>query len=212
MGASNGVHADVCLAYDSTAHHVVGTWADSSTQIAFSTIYDGTSWSTAPAQIPLGMSSGVATDISLTYDSNGERIFGAWADKMTSAPYFSIYDGTSWSEAAALIPPGESSGAYSLVALTYNPNTKQVFAAWGDSSTNTPYYSSYTGSNWDATATALMGDSGVYQGLISLCYGASTNQVFAIWVNTNQGEIFFSESPPPSPRSPRAFTRPSNRR
>ncbi|MEI8366251.1 MAG: hypothetical protein WCF65_07510 [Parachlamydiaceae bacterium] len=183
-GASTGVDEIVNLVYDAANQTVIVAWGDKTTPaIPYFSVYNGTSWSTA-ATIPLGTGSGVSDDIGLAYNAANSTVVGAWGDSVASfnPPYYSVYNGTSWTTAAT-IPLGTSSGVDVDVGLAYYPGNSTVVAAWGDnpSGTHPPYYSVYNGTNWTTAATIPLGASvGVYVN-ISLIYDGANNTVMAAW-------------------------------
>lgn len=227
QGASSGVNQNVYLTYNSASHQVFASWTDASTYGGFYNTYNGTTWSTA-GSIPLTPSPSIGFDVTVGYNPNAQQVFAAWSAQGTNQPYVNSYNGSAWSSMATAIPLGvsDSTGAYNNVYLSYDPYSKEMFAIWADSTSRLPYSSTYsiTGSvgSWDANATAIPPGSttGVYtaSNALSIAYNASSQQMFAIWLdNSNPYQIYYSYSPivappPPAPIHPREFGRPENRR
>lgn len=192
LGASNGVDNDIALTYDANTGTVIAAWGDiSSNRAAFYSIWDGISWTTA-ATIPLGTSTGVHDNIGLTYDANTKTIVAAWRNRTTTAAYYAIYNGISWTTAAT-IPLGGSTGVFNNVALTYDANTGNVVAAWGDAApAGTPFYSIYNGTSWTPAAIIPPGASNGANVDVALTYDANTSNVVAAWADINNEDPFYS--------------------
>ena len=74
------------------------------------------------------------------------------------------------------------------VTLTYNTNTQQIFAAWGNSSSTFPTYSIYsTGSSWGGAAPISILSSTVQN--VHTAYNSATGQMFAAWADSNNSVI-----------------------
>ena len=180
----------IVLAYDLVSGTVFSAWGDLYTRVPYYSTYNGTTWANKAA-IPPGVSNGVKSIVSMGFKENTNQMFAAWSDTITNLPYYSIYNGLSWSTAAT-IPKGLSNGVAYDVTLAYNENTGQIFAAWADSLTNLPYYSIYKGSSWSTATLIPYGSSnGVYND-ISLAYNPNTFQMFATWADSNDIPNYFS--------------------
>jgi len=188
----SGVAQDVALVYDSSNNEVIATWNDNTSRFPYYSVgsYDGATGSitwTTPDQFPVGNSSGAFNNVFLTFDSNTNQVFAVWSDSITREPYYSTYNGKSWTTASP-IPLGASTGVLNDVSLAFNPNTNRVFAVWGDAaSPSPPYYSIYEGgSSWSLTTDAipLNGSRGV-ENDVNLIFDPDANQMIAAWGNNS---------------------------
>ncbi len=194
-GASSGVQADVFLTYDAATGTVIAAWGNAldSSRLPYYSVFNGKSWTTAAA-IPRGASVGVQdeSDVFLTYDAATGTVIAAWGDSTALVPYYSVFNGTSWTTAAT-IPPGASGGVYD-VNLTYDAARETVIAAWRDSATNAPYYSVFNGANWTTAATIPLGVGGSV-GVdvdVFLTYDAATETVIAAWGDSSSFLPYYS--------------------
>lgn len=130
---------DINMVYDPSIGQLVGVWsATTGGQPPFYSLYNGTSWSTEMT-IPAGTSTGTGAEVKLTYSPDLMSVFAAWQDSNTSFPFYSIFNGTSWT-AGAPIPSSTSVTSYD-VNLAYDAAAFQVVAAWGE--TDLPFYQIY---------------------------------------------------------------------
>lgn len=184
-GSSTGVNYNVNLAYNVNNKTTVAAWADnSSSNIPFYAVYNGSIWTTQGTPIPLGASTGVSYDVHLSYNSDNNTVFAVWVDTVTTLPYYAIFDGTSWTTPGSPIPIGGSIGAVADVFLAYNQSNQTLVAAWSDAGTDLPYYAVFDGSTWITAGSSIPNGSstGVYNN-VYLTYNPSNMTVMAAWAD-----------------------------
>lgn len=209
LGASTGVKNDVNLIYDPSTLTVMAVWANVvSPHLAYYAIFDGISWTVSGTAIPLGVSDGVSLDILLTYDSINQTIIAAWANSLTNTnPYYAVFDGISWTTPGTAIPLGSSTGVYQNISIDYNSNTQTVVAAWADVVTFLPYYSEFNGSVWTSALEIPINPSESVDYDILLTFNPNTNEIFASWGNSPTGSLpYFSLNGPFPPTNLDGFT------
>lgn len=215
-GASSGVQNDVTLTYDAAISTLIAAWGDSSSSFPYYSISsdNGATWTTA--QIPLGTpgpgtSTGVNNNVSLVYNPANNTVVAAWADMGSDLPYYTVYNGTSWTMPVQ-IPTNGSNGVRDNVILAYNSDSQTVFAAWGDSSSpHIPYYSILTGNTWTTGTIPLGSGAGASNGAdfdVYLIYDPNSHQMIATWGDSSSFKPYYStyitnERPiPPGPLPP----------
>lgn len=155
VGTSTGVVDDVHLVYNSATQTVIAAWSNRPTTLPYYSIFNGIGW-TAASPIPNGTSSGAYGNITLAYNLDNQTILGAWSDSVLYVPYYSIFNGVSWST-GTLIPYAPSDGINYDIPLSYNVNSHQMVAAWGNYPNNPdPYFQIY---NTTVVPSSLTGRS-----------------------------------------------------
>jgi len=189
MGASSPVTENVNLAYDSATHDVYAVWGDQGgPQTPYFSVHNGASWSMAAA-IPLGASNGVLNDVNIAYYASISRMIVAWTDSISTAPFFSSYNGMMWTTGSIAL--GASTGVNQDVTLAYDSTGTRIFAAWTDSVTSGAYASRYDGMSW-TTAAIPMGASSGAHGNIELAFDPTGNRMFAAWTDSVTHQPYFS--------------------
>lgn len=187
---------NVSLAYDPVAGQIICAWADLTTSApTFSTFSDAEPMSgwTLPSTFNQGTSSGVEANVNLVYDAENQQVIAAWADNMTNQGYYSIYNGTSWSDSAETFPTIPSSGISNDVSLAYIPDSQEVVAAWKDSATGAPYSTLFQGSTWSTLATAIpIGSSSGVDVDVSLAYNPYAKELVAGWIDSSDHSPYYS--------------------
>ncbi len=215
LGGSSGVKADVSLTYDAGNSTMIAAWSDMTTSQAYYSVYNGTSWTTST--ITMAPSDGVLTNIVLVYNPSNSTMVAAWGDSMSPyVPYYSVYNGTSWTTPASIPLPSPDAGVYQNINLAFDTSSNTVFAAWQDNelapippSSSLPYYSTFDGSTWTSGAIPPGTSAGVDYD-VYIAYDASTQQMIAAWGNyPGTPYPFYSiyssgvtPPPPPPPPSP----------
>jgi len=98
-------------------------------------------------------SSGVVADVSITYFPKTKTMVAAWADVRTNVPYYSVYNGTSWSVAA---PISLGFQALNNVNLQSFPFKSCIVAAWAKNDAYQPFQFPY----YSLTIPSLMEQPG----------------------------------------------------
>ena len=169
---------DVYLTYDSSTSSIFAIWAQNpGPAYPYYSLYDGSSWSPLTL-IPLGSSTSILSNVCLAYDSDTSTVFASWTDGATQQPYYSTYNGSSWTTGTISLTP--SNGAAVDVTLAYDGASQHMFAAWSDMTTHDPYYSVYSSGTWTTHSIPLGMSSGVYNNVF-LGYDSGTGQMFAAW-------------------------------
>lgn len=167
-GFSNGSGYDVTLVYNPSNQTVVAAWGDSVNDLPYYSVFDGTTWTTT-GSIPQGSSTGVYQNVSLTYDGASGTLMAAWSDATNYLPFYSIFNGTSWTQAAS-VPVTPSVGIDYDIILTFIPSTGQIIATWANYPGDTdPYFNLFASL---APPGALIGDG---------CRLSFASQ--AVWIN-----------------------------
>lgn len=143
-------------------------------------------WLPASEPIPIGTSGGIKRDVNTTYNASNQTIVAAWANTGDSAPYYAVYDGSTWTTPGTPIPLGASAGVNFNTTLTYDAANQTVIAFWSEVSTQLPFYAVFDGSSWTTPGTALPIDfvaTGVYND-IHATYDPATQTVIAAWADS----------------------------
>jgi hypothetical protein len=142
--STDSERADITV--DANGHPHVA-WKDHQSMEILWTFYDGVSWS-SPANI--SNNAGYSPCPSLAADDSG-RVFVAWHDidipTDNSDIYFSVYDGSLWSEPQNLTDDPEDS-AYPDIAVDSKGHVHLVWMNYG--ADIEVYYSEYDGSLWSS--------------------------------------------------------------
>lgn len=184
-GSSTFVNYDVYTTYNAANQTVVATWSESDDEFApiFYAVYDGSTWTTAGTNIPLGTSSGAYHNVIPAYDPANQTVVAVWNDVVSFLPYYAVFDGTTWITPGTVIPPGTSTGAYNDVSITYDPVSQMMIAAWSDATNQFPYYSVFNGITWTTTAVIPIGSSTGAQYDVTLTYDAVHQTIIAAWAD-----------------------------
>lgn len=146
--------------FNSSSNETVATWTDNNNGFPYYSLYDGATWST-PARISLDNDIVSANDIFSCFDSNEVKTLAVWKDNGTGDPYYSAYNGSSWSTPAAIT----ATAAYTDIFVSFNPTLEKTFATWPSNSGRYPYYSTFNDSSW-SSATTLSSNTSFTSGVV----------------------------------------------
>jgi|GEM_PF-1775805 len=190
-GLSAGAKSNINLTYNQANNTVIAAWGDSSTSLAYYSVFDGSNWTVA-SLLPIGITStGVRNDVLLTYDEANKNVIAAWSDEVTQLPYYSVLNGAIWTVPGFPIPVGTSSGVNDNVTLVYYPTFKTVIAAWGDTSSSLPFFAIYNGTNWVNASGIPQGTSQGAYGNINMAFDSDSKTIVAAW---NEEDIYLPYS------------------
>lgn len=131
-----------------------------------------------PGTIP--SSSSQSDLVGLAYYPNTKQVVAAWSQPTTELPFYSVYNGTSWSPALPFLA-SNTIGAFNVVLQSF-PFKKMIVAAWiATNSTplpNQPYYSTFNGATW---STPLAIESANEATGISMTYDKVNKRIVAAW-------------------------------
>lgn len=198
-GLSSGVLRDVTVIYDAANQTIIAAWADGVIQLPYYAVFDGSSWTTTGTRIPRGGSTGAFDDVNLVYDAVNQTVIAAWGDASTRAPYYAVFNGSSWI-AAELISPIPNVGAFvnRNISMAFDSSSQIVIAAWSSSADALPYYSIFTGTSWTTIAPVPVAPSLGAGTNVILVFDPAAAQTVATWSDltaTPQGffNIFVGE-------------------
>ncbi|MBX9745063.1 MAG: hypothetical protein K2X08_07645, partial [Chlamydiales bacterium] len=167
-------------AYNANLGKVVATWVNDVTfapdGIAFSSTFDGSSWST-PLQLPILPNHTTANVLVNAYDNAIEKTVVLWSDPNIAPPQpnSSTFDGTAWST-PQIIPDG---GTGALIPIpAFDPGINQLVATWCDFSGPLGQSSLFDGTNWSTTPLPNPASGALLQFSAPL-----SNQLVAVWVD-----------------------------
>ncbi len=121
---------------------------------------------------------GVFRELAFAFNPSTNTLFAAWGDLSSTIPYYSTFDGTTWSAAAQIT--GSSTSRYGKVSLAFNPTTNTMFAAWADPMLSyQPSYSTFDGTSWSAPQPIDASAAANYN--VTLAYNPDTASMFAAW-------------------------------
>jgi hypothetical protein len=165
---------------NSNTGEFLATWADSMGNISYA-IYDGTSWTTL-AQVPLGASNLVGSNVVTSCDPATGQFLATWRD-ITNTGYYATFNGTTWTTPGTAIPITSSSFILSTIFTSVDPTSGQFLATWSDN-TATGYYAVYdvTTSMW-STDTVIPAMAGSIVNDIFTSFDSTTGQFLATWQN-----------------------------
>lgn len=179
---STGVNVDIMVGAGPNSNQTTAVWADSTTYAPYYSIYSNGTWLTGP--IPLTVtggtdSVGVYDDVYIAPGPNSGELVATWNDYGSEFPYYSIYNGSSWT--TGQISLGTANGAYDDVTVAQGPSSGQAMATWANvGGGNGPYYSIYDGSTW-TTGTIDLGSSTAVKFNVFITQGPSTGTMLAAW-------------------------------
>ena len=131
-GTSLGVNNNVELVYDAANQTVIAAWGNAATFEPYYAVFNGFSWTPAQLIAPSPIvGDNVFQNISLSFDSTSQIVIAAWSSNADNLPYYSIFNGISWTTIAA-IPVAPSAGVDFNVTLIYIPGTLQTVAVWAN--------------------------------------------------------------------------------
>jgi hypothetical protein len=143
LGGSGGVSWDV-ITNTNPSGQVAAVWSNGSDAVIYYSFYNGGVWSPGAA-IDMGSILGCYKNPYIASELTGEFVL-TWNTQMTRVPSFSIYQNGMWSVGAEIpLPPSASVGAITDVTIGRTLDLNTMIAAWGDNSTNLPYYSTFAG-------------------------------------------------------------------
>lgn len=108
----------------------------------------------------------------------------AWSSDDDYLPYYSIYDGTTWSTAAQISDFAEVDDN---VSVAYNPTNGKVVATWKyyaedlDPNIGKPYYAVYSGGSWSTAAPIPSETPLITQGNVYITFNPVTESFIATW-------------------------------
>jgi len=187
---SGGTYANtnVTLAYNAFSKRMFAAWNDGNTSQGYYSIFNGSVWSAAAA-FPMGMSADIYESIFQTYNAGSHQMFAGWANQTAPRhPWFTIYDGSSWTTAAQ-IPQGMSGNVDSNVRLAYDSGSNQVVATWSDGD---PYAAYHDGTGWILTEPINLGTSSGSWYDVAVCYNFADDEIFVAWINTFNDSPYYS--------------------
>jgi len=221
-GASTGIfHNFNGCVYDPSTGQLVQTWLDAGAGHAlYAAAFNGSSWTTQI--IPYGSSVGLdrSTEFySPVYDPGSGRLIQIWQDTGNSLLYYSLFNGTSWTD-GALLPRGASNGYADFNVPVYCNSINAMVLTWEDSVNNDLYYSIYDGVTWSAGRQIPPGiSSGTNDFFLNPIFMPSTGQMVQIWVDATTNLLIYSafngenwtsgaEIPPSTATSANSFNAP----
>lgn len=131
---------------------VIASWVESSSPTHVkAAIYTNGSWGT-PVQISDTLINSAADDAFVVYDPYRDTTMITWASGYIPArlPYYSIYNGTSWSAPAII---SNTITANDDVYTCFDSQSNTIIASWTRNTSPTfPYYSIFDGTEWSVPA------------------------------------------------------------
>ena len=123
---SIGVYDDVYVAPGPNSGQLIATWNDYYSEYPYYSIYSGGVWTTG--EISLGTSNGAYDDVTVAQGPSSGQAMATWANVGGgNAPYYSIYDGSTWT--TGTIDLGSSTAVKFNVFVTQGPSTGTMLAA-----------------------------------------------------------------------------------
>lgn len=110
-----------------------------------------------------------------------------WIENETGFPYYSIYDGTTWTVPITITT--SSAGNYN-VYTALNPNNGTIVATWVENPTNRATYSIYNGFSWSPEAY-LTSQPEVYSN-VYIVYNDTLGQFMATWADSVENTPYYS--------------------
>lgn len=132
--------------YNPSLGKIIATWVNgtSPNEEAFSSLFDGSTWST-PVALPVN---GVTVNVAINaYDPTIGKSVALWSDA-SGQPYSSVFDGNVWGSAQPI--PAGGGGAALLPFPMFDAANDQLAAFWVDTGGFTGKYSFFDGTNWSA--------------------------------------------------------------
>jgi hypothetical protein len=163
-------------------NQTVAIWLDLG-DIPFISTYNGTSWS-APVEVGMGE---YANAFANSFDPVRMQTLATWRDLETSTPFFTIFDGMSWSTPAMIQNTPVSS---QTVLSVFDSTSGQSFAAWLDPMAALEY-SIYDGAMWGPVLPL----GGIGLGNAYLTYYTVGNQIVATWIGSIQRPFYAIYTP-----------------
>jgi len=137
------------VAYNGSTNTMFSAWTDSTSGSPFYSVYSylSSTWSTGSA-LSNSFVNVIGRDISLLYDPESTLFLAGWTGQIPEInPTYSIFNGSTWSEAYPITVTASLSGSQALANTTLSLSNGYVFAAWladvaqGTSTIERPTYS-----------------------------------------------------------------------
>lgn len=183
----------------SSPETVLATWVDTALNQIFSSVWNGSSWSTPTSVFGMAMNTVSTTyhNISATYDVLGTIVVLTWIDNTSTFPFYAAWDGTTWSSIGAINVAAVAAG--SAVTVIYDTTNEKSLATWIDGGTTQPYYSFFSsamGGSWDVPASITISDTVATpptttydpaNGTILATWLADTSQIptYSVWTGSS---------------------------
>ncbi len=173
--ASGGSY-DVSSACNPKTGTVVATWVDVNTQDPYYAVYMSGSWSSAQT-ITSNPSLNGYLDVNVTFNPVTDEFMATWGLNSDSTPYYSLYNGSTWSTPAPIATPAD---VLDVVFAAANTSTGDVVASWVTRSGNHIMVATYSDGSWGAPVQ--IGDSlavGIEDAYV--VYDPSRNTMMVTW-------------------------------
>jgi hypothetical protein len=189
----------VMSSYNVALGEFVVTWRDSATNRPFFALFNGTTWTT-PTAIPgsIALNAGPVFAVPTAYSSLSGQTMAVWTDAATPHPFYSLFNGTSWTTPAAL-PLGSGTNG-TAIYVSFDAISQRFLATWESTSTAHPIYSTFDGTTW-STPIAIPLSSTMTGASFS---AAGFNQFLVTWLGNPPLRLIYDTlvpSPAPFPIS-----------
>lgn len=152
------------------------------------------SWSpVATIPLPLG-NTGALQDVVMAYYPKTKQVVAAWVNLADSLPYYSLYNGTSWTTGQPLLVSNTFT-ASDNVNLQSFPKLQIIVAAWGTNNTNQSLYSIFDGTNWSSPSNIDPVNSHPVFTEIKMAYDKLNNRIIAAWADANSLRPIYATLP-----------------
>lgn len=129
----------------------------------------------------------VAEDVTLAYNSGNQTTIAAWAQFVSGAPYYAVYDGTNWTTPATAIPLGASTGVNGNINLAYDAANQVIVAVWQEGFSSL-FYAIFDGTSWTTPGTPIpLGTSASAINGVNVTYNPANQTVVAAWAEFSAG-------------------------
>jgi hypothetical protein len=133
---------DVYTCFNPSTNQFFAAWTDASNNnYPTYSIYDVSS-ATWGMIATISTLSQVTFDVTLSSDSSTATVLATWQDSNTSDPFYSFYDGSTWSTPSAITSLA-AVGFGGIVFSCFDPSTNQFFSTWGNITAGFPFYPAY---------------------------------------------------------------------
>lgn len=186
------------------AGNIMVTWKDRNNHLPFYALYNGTSWVTAEIPDPSITPSIPLADVVPT--GNGLNIFMVtWVDTATSLPFYTIFDGSSWTTPQT-IPL--ASTVSSNIVFASSGIADDFMVTWKDQATGFPFYAIYNRNGTWTTPLAIDATTRVANNNV---YSSADNQghYMVTWKDQLTSQPYYAvyeDSSLPPVRPPSSFT------
>lgn len=181
--------ADVCNAYDSSSGKVVATWVNNGDKRPYYGVYQGGVWTTT-GYISSNSDYNAYEDVTISFNAASGTFMATWGTDEAGYPYYSIYDGSSWTEPTRITADNDIA-VWFLIFSCYNPATGDTVATWVNEDSYLLYYAVYHQGAW-STPTTIDEFIGYLNAFVS--YNPSTGNIIGTFRNGNSdtGNPYYS--------------------